>query len=249
MGPWASSLLSVGVVSAIPLLGLLLAARSERRVEAAVPYLVSFAVGGMLGGAVFHLLPEAVEHIGMGARLSSWFLVGFVGFFFLEKSLWLHDHEPRPASRRRRHPVVTLNLVGDGVHNLVDGMLIAASYMLDPAVGVATTLAVLLHEVPQELGDFGVLVYGGLPVRKAVRYNFASALTAAVGAILTLLLGGHVAGFAAALLPFAAGSFLYIAGSDLIPELQRERRVSTSLWQAGLVLVGIGLMALLALGE
>jgi zinc and cadmium transporter len=249
MSPWASSLLSVGVVSAIPLLGLVLASRSERRIEAAVPYLVSFAVGAMLGGAVFHLLPEAGEQIGMGPRFSAWFLLGFLGFFFLEKSLWLHDHEPQSASRTRRHPVVTLNLLGDGVHNLVDGMLIAASYTVDPAVGVATTLAVLFHEVPQELGDFGVLVYGGLPVRKAVLYNFASALTAAVGAVLTLLLGGYITGLSTSLLPFAAGSFLYIAGSDLIPELQRERRLSTSLWQSLLVLLGVVLMALLSLLE
>src|SRR5690606_13075408 len=193
----------------------------------------------------FHLLPEAVEHLGPGLRLPWYFLAGYIGFFFLEKSLWLHIHEPQAENAPRRNPVVTLNLVGDGVHNLVDGMLIAASYAVDPAVGVATTMAVLLHEVPQELGDFGVLVYGGLPVRKAIRYNFASALTAAAGAILVLLAGERVAGLSVALLPFAAGSFLYIAGSDLIPELRRERRISTSLSQAALVLLGVALMALL----
>jgi zinc and cadmium transporter len=246
MGPWANSLLSVGVVSAIPLLGLVVASRTERRVAAAVPYLVSFAVGAMLGGALFHLLPAAVEQVGMGPRLSSCFLAGFVGFFLLEKFLWLHEHEPRPAGPAHRHPVVTLNLIGDGVHNLVDGMVIAASYTVGPDIGLAATLAVLLHEVPQELGDFGVLVYGGLPIRRAILFNFASALTAAAGAVIALLFGEH-AGFSASLLPFAAGSFLYIAGSDLIPELQRERRVLVSVWQALLVLLGIFLMAVLAL--
>src|SRR5690606_2022578 len=148
-------------------------------------------------------------------------------------------HEPPAGSEPRRHPLVALNLLGDGIHNLVDGMLIAASYSADPAVGVATTVAVMLHEVPQELGDFGVLIYGGLPVRKAIRYNVASALTAAVGAILVLLAGERMVGLAAGLVPFAAGGFLYIAGSDLIPELRRERKVSTSLIQAALILIGI----------
>ncbi|HET8656117.1 MAG TPA: ZIP family metal transporter, partial [Longimicrobiaceae bacterium] len=132
---------------------------------------------------------------------------------------------------------------------LIDGMLIAASYGVGSALGVATTLAVLFHEVPQELGDFGVLVYGGLPARKAVLYNVACALTAVVGALVSLVVGTAVAGFSATLLPVAAGSFLYIAGSDLIPELQREHRLSTSLWQSGLVLLGIGLLALLSVLE
>ncbi|HET8657329.1 MAG TPA: ZIP family metal transporter, partial [Longimicrobiaceae bacterium] len=114
MGVWATSLLSVSLVSAVPLLGLLAASRGEERVRAAVPYLVSFAVGAMLGAAVFHVLPEAAERLGAGPRLSALFLAGFVGFFLLEKSLWLHDHEPRADGRPRRYPVVALNLIGDG---------------------------------------------------------------------------------------------------------------------------------------
>lgn len=244
MGAWGYSLVSVALVGAVPLLGLAGLLGAERRVQRSVPFLVSFAVGALLGGAVLHLLPEAVARLGMGPQLSFSFLAGFVAFFVLERFLWLHSHESRDQEARRPRPVATLNLVGDGVHNLVDGMVIAASYQASPSVGVAATIAVFLHEVPQEIGDFGVLVHGGLPVRKAVAWNFLSGLTALVGVVLALTLGRWMEGLASLLLPFAAGSFLYIAGSDLIPELQHEHRLATSLWQILLIAGGIAVMAL-----
>jgi zinc and cadmium transporter len=244
MSLWTMVMLSVVAISAIPLLGMVLIREKARRLERIVPLLVSFAVGALMGGAVFHLIPEAVAELGAGGTFATSFLLGFFGFFLLEKSLWLHDHEMVPDERARVRPLATLNLVGDGIHNFMDGAIIAASYTVSASLGVATTVAVLLHELPQEIGDFGVLIHAGLPVRRAVLYNFLSALTAVLGAALALAVGVIAEEFIALLLPFAAGSFVYIAASDLIPELQRERSVRALGWQSLLILLSVLLLAL-----
>jgi zinc and cadmium transporter len=236
---------SVILVSAIPLVGLFLVRSQIARVQRHVLLLVSFAVGGLLGGALLHLLPEATEHFGGGAVLSGYLLLGFLGFFILEKFLWHHSHTHDESEVRSVKPLATLNLVGDGVHNVLDGMIIAGAYATDPAVGMATTLAVILHEIPQEIGDFGVLLHAGVPVRRAVFYNFLTGLGAVVGALVALALEDRIAGFSAALVPIAAGSFLYIAASDLIPELHRERSPAASIGQVAVVLLGVALMAVL----
>ena len=241
---WLYALVSVGLVSAMPLAGLLLLRQRTERLRSLAPWLVSFAVGALLGGAVLHLIPEAFERLGSGPALSLYLLAGFLGFFVLEKFLWLHGHDRGMVSPSRLQPVAVLNLIGDGLHNLLDGMVIAAAYSADPSVGLAATAAVVLHEVPQEIGDFGVLLYSGMPLQRAVLFNFLSGLSALAGAAVTLAIGRFATGFTDALLPIAAGGFLYIAASDLIPELRREEHPATSMWQIGLVLLGIGLMAL-----
>jgi len=240
---WVHTMVSVGLVSAVPLGGLLLARRKPGFLQRIVLPLVSFAVGALLGGALLHLVPEAIERIGSGPALSFYLLAGFLGFFAVEKFLWLH-HRGDQGGAHRLAPLAALNLLGDALHNVIDGAVIAAAYSADLAVGVAATAAVFLHEVPQELGDFGVLVYSGLAPRRAVWFNFLSGLAALVGAAVTLTIGRAATGLTDALLPIAAGSFLYIAASDLIPELRRERQVGTSLWQLGLVLLGVAVMAL-----
>lgn len=241
---WIASLLSVLAVSGASLLGLLAVARDEEKMHRRLTQLVSFAVGALLGGVALHLLPEAAAELGVGNRLGFLFLLGFLGFFALEKYLWLHEHEPDPVSTRDRRPLVTLNLVGDGVHNFIDGMIIAAGYSADFSLGLTTTVAVMLHELPQELGDFGVLVYGGLSVRKALIYNFLSALTATAGAVVALGIGSLSPQFAAQLLPFAAGGLLYIAASDLIPELHRQRTPADFVQQVLLILAGLAAVSL-----
>lgn len=142
-----------------------------------------------------------------------------------------------------------MNLVGDAAHNLLDGMVIAAAYLVSIPAGVVTTVAVMLHEIPQEIGDFGVLVYGGFEPKKALLYNFVSGLAAVVGAILSLVIGTQVEGYAAYLLPLTAGSFIYIAGSDLIPELHHHHSypASKSVWQLVMILLGVGVMLVPAL--
>jgi zinc and cadmium transporter len=251
MSVWAAALASVLVVSMIPLAGLAALAVDRRRVEALTPHLVSFAVGALLGGATLHLLPAALEGVGRRGGVGVWllFLLGFVGFFVLEESLWAHGHRvTRPGDGAARN-VAVLNLVGDGLHNLLDGMVLAASYLADPAVGVAATVAVVLHEVPQEVGDFGILMHGGFTVRRAILLNVLTAITAVAGATAVLVVGQRAAGVAAALLPVAAGGFVYIAASDLVPELQRMRGVASATKQLALIALGIGLMAAVRLLE
>lgn len=246
ISPWTGALLSVLVVSAVPLAGLLLARGRLDALQHHMMLLVAFAVGALLGGAVIHLLPEAYERLGPGPGLTGGLLAGFLGFFILEKFLWHHHHHHFDGEEHQHHaipPLATLNLLGDGIHNVLDGMIIAGAWLASPTLGVATTVAVFLHEIPQEVGDFGVLLHAGLPLRRAVWLNFLSGMGAVLGAILALLIGEEVAGFSATLVPIAAGSFLYIAASDLIPELHRERRPGAVIAQVLLVLVGVAVMA------
>lgn len=252
MGVWASTLLSVAIVSAIPLAGLAFAPHHGRRLQGAVPYLVSFAAGGLLGAAAFHLLPKAAEHLGTGHILSAWFLGGFILFFLLEEFLWIHEHDVRRESspddkEEEEDPNIALHLLSDGVDNLLDGMLIAACFIIDPALGISTTVAVVLHEVPQELSDFGLLVRAGISPRRAVFYNSLSAGAAIGGAIAVLSLSSILPGLAPVLLAIAAGGFLYTAGTDLLPELQEQGRLTVAVRGMGLVLLGTGLLVALSL--
>jgi zinc and cadmium transporter len=147
-----------------------------------------------------------------------------------------------------------MNLVGDGVHNLLDGIIIATSYIASVPAGIATTIAVVLHEVPQEIGDFGVLVYSGFSKWKALLFNFFSALLAVIGAIIGLAIGTHSETFVSIILPFAAGGFIYIAASDLIPEMHKECGIKQKFWKNSIVhisamILGIALMYVLILLE
>ncbi|MFN4133555.1 MAG: ZIP family metal transporter [Candidatus Hadarchaeales archaeon] len=183
--------------------------------------LVGFAAGTLIGGAFLHLLPESIElGEGVGAfTIFSTTLLGFILFFILEKALWRHCHE----KGCKVHVFAYLNLLGDGIHNFIDGLIIAAGFLFNPWLGFITTLAVAAHEIPQELGDFGVLVYGGLKPRMALFLNFATALTAVAGGVWGYYLLPVFENVKVLLLPLAAGGFLYIAASDLIPELHEER--------------------------
>lgn len=246
MSPRLAALISVGLVSAVPLIVITLLPRGDAPLRRSVRYLVSFAAGAMLGGAFIHLIPEAFARVPV-ALVPPLLLLGFLGFFALETFLWVHDHRRRAGVLAAMHPVAVLNVVGDAVHNLVDGMVIAAAYLTDPALGVATTLAVILHEVPQELGDYGVLLFGGLTIRRAVLFNLLSALAAVGGALLVLVIGEHTMRLTSALLPIAAGNFIYVAAADLVPELRRERDRWTSARQLLVVIAGILVMWLPAL--
>lgn len=245
---WTYTLASVLLVSLISFVGVAALAVERRSLRRALFLLVSFAVGGLFGDAFIHLLPESFRAFGCGARASAYILGGILLFFCLEKFVrWRHCHaEPCEGHTR---PVVVMNIVGDAAHNLIDGMLVGASYLVSTPIGIATTLAIILHEIPHEMGNFGVLIHGGLSVKKAVIYNFLSGLVAVVGAVAALVIGGRVHGFAEALLPVTAGGFIYVAGSDLIPELQHDADAKASLLQFACILLGLGLMALLLLME
>jgi zinc and cadmium transporter len=231
-------------VSAVPLVIAVLLPTNEASLRRLVRLLVGFAAGALLGAAFLHLLPESLTAAGGGARQGAIVLTGFFGFFILERYLWSHEHAAWRASRLQLPPLALLNVVGDGIHNMVDGMVIAAAYLTDASLGVATTLAVLLHEVPQEIGDLGILLHAGLPRRRAIAWNLASALVAIAGALGVLVVGARVTELTRVLVPFAAGGFIYIAASDLVPQLREEPADGrTSALLAALAL-GVGLTAL-----
>ncbi len=265
MSPSVAALLSVLVLSLVSLAGAVTLSLGRARLERIVFLLVAFAVGAMLGGALLHLIPEAYEALGSGPRTGGLVLGGVLAFFVLEKFLhWRHEHATPEAldgatGQAHRHdhahghhhhatdPFAWMSLAGNVAHNLIDGAIVAASYLVSIPTGIVTTVAVMLHEIPQEIGNFGVLVYGGFSPRRALAYNFATGLAGLVGAGLVLALGPYVDGLADALLPITAGAFLYIAGSDLIPELNRRHSQSPakSAGQLAMMVLGIGVMALL----
>jgi len=250
MKVWAWTIGSVIVISLISLIGVVTLSLNKTKLKAILLILVSFAVGGLFGDAFIHLLPQSFKALGVNLKTSLYILAGIFIFFILEKFIrWRHCHIP--VSKEHIHPVAIMNLVGDGAHNMLDGMIVAASFVVSVPIGIATTLAVILHEIPQEIGDFGILIYSGITVKKALFLNFISALTAVVGAIIALILESRIRGFAMYLLPITAGGFLYIGGSDLIPELHKEDhvKISTSLLQLVAIMLGIGIMALLVFIE
>jgi zinc and cadmium transporter len=231
-------LASVSTVSLAAFVGIIFIGLNEKLLKRVLMALVGFASGTLLGGTFLELLPEAIDQVGATTTFT-YVIVGIVSFFAMEKFLyWRHCHEDECAV----HTFVYLNLVGDGIHNFVDGMIIAATYMLSFSLGFATTLAVLCHEIPQEIGDFGVLIYGGLGKRKALTYNFVSALTAFLGAIAVYSLA-YLQSIQTLLVPFAAGGFIYIAATDLMPELHKKSRAAESVVQLVMIVLGIGLMA------
>lgn len=247
MEPWIYTLVSVFLVSIISIVGIVGIILSKDKLKNILLILVSFSVGALFGDALIHLLPEAFEELGINLSTSLLVILGILIFFVLEKFIrWRHCHI-LPESKEHIHPIVFTNLIGDGVHNFIDGLLIGASYLVSIPIGIATTIAVVLHEIPQELGDCGVLLHTGMSMKKALTFNFLSALTAVLGAIISLLLGGSVTGYASTLLPITAGGFIYIAGSDLIPELHHETKLSVSIGQLLAILFGVGVMALLIL--
>lgn len=240
--------MSVGIVSVVSLVGVFVIAVNEARLKSVLVFLVSFAVGGLFGDVFIHILPDVFENAPSRLSASFGILAGILLFFILEKFIyWRHCHSGVCLVHDR--PLAILNLVGDGLHNLVDGVMIGASYSVNVTLGLTTTLAVILHEIPQEIGDYAILLSCGLSRAKALFFNFLCALLSVAGTFLALSVGQKIHDFPMWVLPLTAGGFIYIAGSDLIPELHKEVRFSRSLLQLLSVILGIGVMALLLLLE
>lgn len=238
--PTLLTLLSVTAISAVPLAALLTLADSSV-LRRAIPHLVGLAIGALLGSALLELIPESFARLPGNATAPALVLAGFLVFFVAERMLWRDGHA---AGGGHVRPVVPLNFAGVLVHNAIDGMVIAASFMVSIALGISTALAIFLHEIPHELGDFGIFVQGGLSTRRAALLNFASALGAYGGAIAMLMAGHRVASVSNYVMPFAAGNFLYIAAATLIPELRREQRHVATIAQMTSVLSGVLVVAL-----
>jgi zinc and cadmium transporter len=239
---WVYALGSVAAISLISVAGIGTLSLGRKQLHRTIHCLVSFAVGSLFGGAFIHLIPEiftdpAVDH----SRASLYVILGILIFFVLEKYVrWRHCHDI-DCEEHARH-LVALNLVGDSLHNFIDGLIIGTAYLVDVKVGVATTIAVAFHELPQEIGDFGVLIHAGLTPKRALLYNFLTALTAFVGVFIALLIGSRVDGFITALLPVTVGGFIYIAGSDLIPELHHQDDPTKSISQLMFMILGVLVM-------
>lgn len=247
---WLYTILSVFLVSLISLIGVITLSFKTKRLQTFLIYLISLSAGTLLGDAFIHLLPEVTESSDFTLSISLTILLGIIIFFILEKIIhWQHCHG-NVLEKSHVHPFAYTNLVGDALHNFIDGIIIAASYIISPPVGIATTLAVILHEIPQEIGDFAVLLHGGFSKSKALAVNFLSACFAILGAVITLWFSGLIENLETILVPLAIGGFIYIASADLIPELHKHsNKLSKSFLQLLAFLVGIALMTALLLLE
>jgi zinc and cadmium transporter len=241
---WIYSLVSVFLISLISLIGIIAIGINTKLLRKILVYMVSFSAGALLGDVFIHLLPELVEEHGFTLQISIYIMLGIGISFIIEKFIhWRHCHIP--TSEDHVHPFALMNLVGDFVHNFIDGLILGAAYLISIPAGIATTIALILHEIPQEIGDFGVLLHGGFSKSKALFLNFVTALSAVAGVVIALVLGSLIENIDLFLIPFAAGTFIYIAGSDLIPELHKETEVKKSAIQFLFLVLGIAIMFLL----
>lgn len=267
---WVYTFGSVALVSAASFMGMVALSWSPHKLSRVIPPLLSLAAGALLGTAFGHLLPESIERVGVGRKLSALLLAGFLTFFIIERLLgvWLsqpgggdglhhhhhHHHGPLPPADGvtftpaplANRPMITNLLIGAAIHSFMDGMAIGTAYSTGTHLGLITTTAVLFHEAPHHIGDVSILIHKGVPVRQAVGLSLLAGGAAGLGGLLVLLVGTQTAGFATVLLPFTTANFLYIAASNLMPELQHERGLRPSLAQMALFAAGSSLMLLSA---
>ncbi|MBU0611996.1 ZIP family metal transporter [Patescibacteria group bacterium] len=233
---------SVIIISLISLVGVFSFSLKGELFKKYVGMFISLAIGALLGDAFIHLIPESLEDLNTTSA-SLLIIGGILIFFVVEKFLhWHHHGEDEDREKFHPQPVGQLILFSDGVHNFIDGIIIGASFLVSIPVGIATSLAVILHEIPQEIGDFAVLIYAGYSKKRALWLNFLSALTAILGVFIALILGKTVEASTIWFLPVAAGGFIYIAMADLIPELHKTKKVWYSILQFLVILVGILIM-------
>ena len=239
---------SVILVSVISLLGLIPYLLKKSSSHNFLVTMLSFSVGTLLGTVFIHFLPEVFEH-GWTMSTALIIILGFLVFFVLESFIhWHHDHHNEikgDRSHGHAYHLAPMNLIGDGLHNFMDGLVIAGSYMASPALGIASTISVIFHELPQEIADFGILLYSGWSKKKALLFNFLSAIASLIGAGLAILLASTE--FERFVIPFAAGTFIYIAASNLVPELHRHCKLKDAVLHLIAIIAGVAVMAWLTL--
>lgn len=235
---------SIAIVSLVSFVGVFTLTFEQKKLKKITLMLVSLSAGTLLGDSFLHLMPEAVAN-NNSLKIWLWLLAGIITFFSLEKIIfWRHCHVP--TSRDHPHPIGIMNLIGDGIHNFMDGAIIAGAFLINFQLGVATAIAVIVHEMPQEIGDFGILVHAGFSRVKTLFINFLISLFAFLGAGLVLILNQDFASALQFITPFTAGGFIYIAMADIIPELQKDSRsLVKSLKQLIIIIIGIGIMLVL----
>lgn len=235
---------SIVLVSLISLVGVFTLSLKEETMKKNIFVFISIAVGALLGDSFIHLIPESFENSINKTLIGILIILGILVFFTLEKVMHWHHHG-EDTDNHSIHPVGKMVLVSDGVHNFLDGIIVAASFSINIPLGIATTLAVILHEIPQEIGDFAVLIHSGYTKSRALWLNFLSALTAILGSITFFILGNLTETLSDFLLPITAGGFIYIAVADLIPELHKTKEEKHTLLQ--LVSVILGVLVMIAL--
>jgi zinc and cadmium transporter len=243
----ATIIIATSIIGLVSISGILVIFNTKNR-ESYLKSLISLAAGSLLAVVFLDLLPETIEGSNFEPHLIFKIVLGSMIFFFLfERVLhWHHcqcEAHGRPCGEVKKN-LVYFNLLGDGMHNIVDGFLVAAAFMLDFHTGLIVTLAVIMHEIPQEISDFGVLLYAGLKKSKALLYNFMTALTAVLGAIIFYFFSSQFEYMIPLMTAFAAGNFIYLATADLIPELHHEKDpkkiVKHSIW----LIIGIAFIYL-----
>ena len=247
------ALTSVLIVSSISLIGIFALSLRVNFLKKIIFLVVSLAIGALFGDAIIHLIPQAFEESDNPAIVSLFIILGILSFLVLEKFFrWHHGHGHGSHGSHKEDKIKPLGfmvLISDGIHNLLDGIIIGASYLINIEIGIATTIAIILHEIPQEISDFGLLIHAGFTRKRALLVNFFSALLAVVGVGIAFSLGENGETFIPAMLAFAAGGFIYIAGSDLVPELHKTSDLKRSLQQVFAILIGITIMFALLLLE
>ena len=220
-------LISTLVISIIGQIGFFVFILKDNILRKILIFFISFSAGSLIGGAFFHLLPEVIEKRDDVLMVFVWVIAGFCLFFIMEKFLrWHHCHDKECGEKIH---LGQINMVGDGIHNFLDGIIVMAAFVVNPALGLATTISIISHEIPQELGDFGVLLYSGYNKTKAIIYNFLLSAVAILGALVGYFLSNEISGFTSIIIPLAAGGFFYIAASDFIPEMQKEINAKSSI--------------------
>jgi zinc and cadmium transporter len=233
-------LLSSLAMSLIAWVGLFAFYLKEKQLKKILFPLVAFAAGALLGGAMLHMIPEAVHEAEGSINVFVWVLVGFSMFFLLEQ--FIHWHHCHKAPSEHKRPVTYLILVADALHNFLCGMAIASAFVIDIRLGIITWLVAATHEIPQEIGDFGILIHGGWDKTRALIFNFLSALTVILGALTVYFMSGYIN--TALLLAIAAGNFIYIASSDLIPEIKHSENLRGRLLHFSFFIFGLGIIYL-----
>lgn len=236
-------IIAVTIISLISLIGLFTLAIKEVLLKRVISFCISFAAGSLLAAAFLDLLPEALER-GNNNLVFVNVLLGLIIFFLLEKFLyWYHCH----GEVCEVHTFTYLNLIGDGLHNFIDGVIIATSFLVSWPLGLATSLAILFHEIPQEWGDYSILIYGGFSRKKALIYNYLCSLTALAGAAVGYFFNSLFTNITSYIIAVACGGFIYIACADLIPELHKEKNIKTSCVQTIFLFLGITVIWLVKL--
>lgn len=236
-----SVLLATVLISSGSFIGVLTIALNQQFLSRITLSLVSLSAGTMLAAALLHLLPDAVESLGSTLPFQLT-LASFIVFFLLERFLhWRHCHD---KDHLEKHTIGTMNLLADALHNFLDGVLIAAAFATGHGLGIIATLAIALHEIPQEIGDFGVLLHSGFTRSRALLFNVLVSLTAILGGLLGYLASHTISSFASYLVPVAAGGFIYISAADLIPEFKNTNSTKRIFLTVATFLLGVIIMAL-----